>query len=346
MFINARGARARARRRAAPAPPAAGAGRQGRARRGDSLVLPATPMATWMLLGLLGLPVGVEGAFLRSFGSTPDQLQPGKRGTGVQHICLGATPVVFLNHTLGAGATLGVVDQFWTVGADEVGLAKQGLRLEVSYWFDGEAQPSVVFEPAFANGNGWAAVFQDGQWRNGQQHAGDLGLFSAGPQMGKSATMGGWWNKHKLPFQRSVVVAAAVVARSPDNFRSSALDGTVPCTSADFIVRGYESTAAGAAVTLSSGLTLPQAARMGLARIEPAERVEAYQLAELASIPEGREGVLHLVNLALEASPPWGTNTAGGRYATHNNYVEGCWHFRRTLTEPLPAMVVGTGLEE
>jgi hypothetical protein len=52
------------------------------------------------------------------------------------------------------------------------------------------------------------------------------------------------------------------------------------------------------------------------------------------------------VNLALEASPPWGKNSAKGRYSTHNNYVEGCWHFRRTALEPLPAMVVGTGLEE
>lgn len=299
------------------------------------------------LLLVLALP-GVAAFSLRSFGSTPDQLQPGKRGTGVQHICLDAPPVVFLNHTLGADATLGVVDQFWVVDGGEVGLAQQGLRLEISYWFDGEAQPSVVFEPAFANGNGWAAVFQDGQWRNGQQQAGDLGLFSAGPQMGKSATMGGWWNKHKLPFQRSVVVAATVVPRSAAAAAAarSTVEASAACTSADFIVRGYESTDPIAAITLPSGVVLSKTARMGLARIEPAKRVEAYQLAELAEIPAGRQGVLHLVNLALEASPPWGTNNVKGRYTTHNNYVEGCWHFKRTLSEPLPAMVVGTGLEE
>jgi hypothetical protein len=307
-------------------------------------------MALVLLVLLVLVLPGVAALSLRSFGSTPDQLQPGKRGTGVQHICLDAPPVVFLNHTLGAGATLGVVDQFWVVNGGEVGLAQQGLRLEVSYWFDGEAQPSVVFEPAFANGNGWAAVFQDGQWRNGQQQAGDLGLFSAGPQMGKGATMGGWWNKHKLPFQRSVVVAAAVVPRSAAAAAARGASGTgdasAACTSADFIVRGYESTDPTAAITLPSGVVLPKTARMGLARIEPAKRVEAYQLAELAKIPAGRQGVLHLVNLALEASPPWGTNNVKGRYTTHNNYVEGCWHFQRTLSEPLPAMVVGTGLEE
>jgi hypothetical protein len=162
--------------------------------------------------------------------------------------------------------------------------------------------------------------------------------------------MGGWWNKHKLPFQRSVVVAAAVVPRSAAAAAARGASGTgdasAACTSADFIVRGYESTDPTAAITLPSGVVLPKTARMGLARIEPAKRVEAYQLAELAKIPAGRQGVLHLVNLALEASPPWGTNNVKGRYTTHNNYVEGCWHFQRTLSEPLPAMVVGTGLEE
>ena len=74
-----------------------------------------------------------------------------------------------------------------------------------------KAEPSIVFEPAMANGNGWAAAFLDGQWQNGQQQAGHLGVFAAGPKMGKSATVGGWWNKHHLPFERSVVVAAAVV---------------------------------------------------------------------------------------------------------------------------------------
>ena len=205
-----------------------------------------------------------------------------------------------------------------------------------------------VFEPAMANGNGWAAAFVDGEWRNGQQQAGDLGLFAAGPRMGKSATVGGWWNKHKLPFARSVVVAVSVVPRSAiEAARLASAGGAAPCTSADFIVRGYETTAPTASVALPSGVVLPRTARIGLARVEPAQRVEAYALAELAKIPAGRQGVIYLVNLALEASPPWGTNSAnGGRVANHNNYVEGCWHFQRTATEPLPAMVVGTGLED
>ena len=37
------------------------------------------------------------------------------------------------------------------------------------------------------------------------------------------------------------------------------------------------------------------------------------------------------------------TNSANGRYATHNKC---CWHFQQTATEPLPAMVVETGLED
>ena len=297
------------------------------------------------MLPLLLLPAAAT-AFLRSFGSTPNQLQPGppegKRGSGVQHICAGAPPTVFLNHTLSDDATLGVVDQFWMVSGGELELAKMGLRLEVSYWFDGEPEPSIVFEPAMANGNGWAAVFADGGWRNGQQQAGNLGLFEAGPKMGKSATMGGWWHKHQLPFQRSLLVGASAVPRRND----SSFKGSPPCASADFIVRGFEQTSPTAALTLPSGVVLPRAARMALARIEPAQRVEPYALAELATIPAGREGVVYLVSLALEASPPWGANSRTGRYTTRNNYVEGCWHFKRTATEALPAMVVGTGLEE
>ena len=61
----------------------------------------------------------------------------------MEHICLDEAPVVFLNHTLQPDATLGVVDQFWMVSSGEVELAKQGLRIEVSYWFDGEASKSV-----------------------------------------------------------------------------------------------------------------------------------------------------------------------------------------------------------
>ena len=187
---------------------------------------------------------------------------------------------MFLNHTLQSDATLGVIDQFWMVCSGEVELAKQGLRIEVSYWFDGEPEPSLVFEPAMANGNGWAAAFLDGQWQNGQQQAGHLGVFAAGPKMGKSATMGGWWNKHQLPFERSVVVAAAVVPRSIGNGGGATLNDThgPRCTGADFIVRGYESTAPTAAITLPSGVVLPKAARMGLARIEPAQRVRIYYI--------------------------------------------------------------------
>ena len=169
--------------------------------------------------------------------------------------------------------------------------------------------------------------------------------------MGKSATRGGWWNKHQLPFEHSVVVSAAVVPRSSHTTGSAAAGnpgaGSGACTSVDFIVRGYETTASSAGLTLPSGVTLPRAARMGLARVEPAKRVEPFELAELASFPAGKEGVLYLVNLALETSPPWATNSEHGhRYKVQNNYVEGCWHLKRAAAEPLPALAVGTGLED
>ena len=85
----------------------------------------------------------------------------------------------------------------------------------------------------------------------------------------------------------------------------SGSSGSSPaCASADFIVRGYETTAPAAAITLPSGVVLPKTARMGLARIEPAQRVEAYALAELAKIPAGREGVIYLVPAICNTNAP------------------------------------------
>jgi len=84
---------------------------------------------------------GTSPTFLhRSFGSTAQQLQPGRGAAGpsVGHLCVGAAPVVFLNHTLSEGAVLGVVDHFWMVAGSEVAMAEQGVQLQV-----GHDQPQV-----------------------------------------------------------------------------------------------------------------------------------------------------------------------------------------------------------
>ena len=109
-------------------------------------------------------------------------------------------------------------------------------------------------------------------------------------------------------------------------------------------VRGYEDTAPSAALTLPSGVTLPRAAKMVLHRLDD-EPVEAYHFAELARLAPGLEGLLYLVTIGLEVSPPWSV-MAEGKFKTTNEYIEGCWHMLRTATEELPGLPVGTGFED
>lgn len=98
---------------------------------------------------------------LSTFGSTPDQLCS---DPPVEKTCVGSSPYTLLNHSLSRQPGFGVVDQFWTVQQTDVELAVLGVREEFSYYFDGEANPSVVFEPAMAAGQSWAAAELGGKW--------------------------------------------------------------------------------------------------------------------------------------------------------------------------------------
>ena len=89
---------------------------------------------------LLVLRVPLAHTRLLTFGSTPNQLFPGP------NLCVGASPHTVLNHTLSyTPSSLGVLDQFWTVQPSDVALAELGVRVELSYYFDGEASPSASY---------------------------------------------------------------------------------------------------------------------------------------------------------------------------------------------------------
>jgi hypothetical protein len=291
----------------------------------------AVVLVLMRLLALLDQATGT----IRTFGSTPDQMMTIQGGPAV---CAGRS-TTFLNHTLSRSPSFGVVNQFWTVQAPDVTLAEDGVRLEFSYYFDGEVKPSVVFEPALASGQGWAAARLGGRWVDSQRFAGDNGVFAAGGKMGKSATEGGWWHKFKMPFERSVLVTATLVPRGGDTGRNI----TGVCHGTLAIVRGFEDTSPSAALTLPSGVTLPRSARMVLHSLDSA--VGAYEFAPLAVVPAGVEGLLFQTAIALEVSPPWSVMD-NGRFRTTNEYIEGCWHLQRTATEALPAQPVGTGFED
>ena len=57
-------------------------------------------------------PAGTAGFRYRSFGSSAQQLQPGRGvpGANIGHLCVGDDPAVFLNHTLSDGAVLARAD--------------------------------------------------------------------------------------------------------------------------------------------------------------------------------------------------------------------------------------------
>ena len=56
--------------------------------------------------------------------------------------------------------SLRVMNQLFIVTQSDLVLAEMGARIEVRYAFNGEAEPSVRFEPAMVSGQGWAAAVQ------------------------------------------------------------------------------------------------------------------------------------------------------------------------------------------
>ena len=122
-----------------------------------------------LLPALLLLLSCVEAIY--TFGSGDDGCSQHTPYCEARHACAGvpggapARTIPVLNHTLRPGALLGVMDHFWWCSSPgELALAQQGLRPELRYFVDGEAEPSVVYEPAMAVGQGFAATTVAGEW--------------------------------------------------------------------------------------------------------------------------------------------------------------------------------------
>ena len=228
----------------------------------------ARPVAALLLL-LCGVTTRQAEAIVRTFGSPTVTSWPSAR------LVLGQPPAVILNHTLSDDAVWGCMDHFWVTANSDLAMAAMGVRLEVRYQFDGEASPSLAFEPAMMAGNGWAAVPLAGKWQDGQRDAGRDGTFAAGDKVGRGGRLTGWFNNLRLPFRRSVLITAALVPRPgaipPNSSRSELAQGvhgppnppnppyppgpfpsphcrslsppdSEHCANADIIVRGFEDT--------------------------------------------------------------------------------------------------------
>jgi hypothetical protein len=260
-----------------------------------------------------------------------------------------ANEVLVLNHTLSStGAKLGVVDHFWHVGPSALAQAEQGLQIEVRYYVDGETEPSIVFDPLMATGQGFGTVEQDGKIVDATALVGDDGLWHAGSKMGKSGLVSADWHHHPILFQRSIYVTQAVRCLNETRCASAPQPANhypgLGCVAGTVIIQGHEQSKP---LTLRSGFTLPLSARMRLIKIEDKD-FAPREFVPLANISAGNVALLYLVSMSLQASPPWAacadadcSQWKGGI----NNYVEGCWHLLRTHDEALPGLITGTGLE-
>jgi len=275
------------------------------------------------VLLLLGLCLAQPALGVRSFGR------------GYEAAVCASVPTPFMQHTIADPRKyMGVMDHFWFTGSSQVALAAAGVWLQIQYRFDGEKTPSLAYDPAAANGQHFGAVgLADGKWADGTRDAtGNRSMFSAGEKMGKNAIDQAWYNYYKLPFATSVQVSAQLVPRP----------GATPtpkfCATVYMVLRGHEHQLAGntAAVTLTSGFSLPQIARMQLFRTELTAKPNAFT--PLANVSAAHEALLFQVSIGLETSPPWGTQVEK-KLAVRNNYVEGCWHLLRNTTETLPGQV-------
>ena len=215
------------------------------------------------------------------------------------------TPTVIVNFSLPAGATHGVLHHFWITG--------ERLKIDrawIEYYVDGEATPSIAFQPSFMCGAAFPELISHDY------------EYSAGGLCGKTAPVGGWSNVFPVPFYASVVVTA----------RADPSDGP-GCFGAYLSVRG---TVGLPLVVPGSGRPLPFGTRTLLQANAPATR-QPLDFVVVAELPTGTRGEVFLVSWAVEAQPVGGPGAGGG-------YIEGCWNFKSTAAEQYPGLVVGTGV--
>lgn len=240
-------------------------------------------------------------AFGRTFGVgyTPDMgwFCPGQR-----------FDTVVLNYTVSPGASHAVLHHFWATGPQFT-----IDRIWVSFFLDGELQPSISFQPGMVCGVGFPDLLAPEQ------------LFSAGGLCGKGAAVGGFYNTIPIPFRRSVLVTVRPSGEPQDG----------NCTWGYINLRGTENLPL---VLPHSGIPLPQSARLQLWRNDWAVR-QPLEYVNITSVGRGKQGVVFLTSLAVSAKPVGGSAAGGG-------YIEGCWQFYGTWNTSFPGLVVGTGVED
>ena len=227
-------------------------------------------------------------------------------GAGLAGTPVCAAPLTILNYSLPPLATHGVLHHFWVTGAQY-----KVDRMHISYFVDGEAEPSVSFQPSMACGLAFPTeVAHDFE-------------YSAGGLCGKTAPVGGWSHVFPIPFYKSVIVTA----------RGDASDAG--CFTAYLNVRG---TVELPLAVPGTGQALPFGTRMVLAT-QPLALRQPLEFVPLFSFPAGTRGQVFQTSWGVEAQPSGGPAAGGG-------YIEGCWNFYADVLTPYPGLVAGTGVED
>lgn len=174
-------------------------------------------------------------------------------GTGLSQAKLSAAEQTLFEHNITDGTAL--LNHFWAAGSAQVDKAT------FRYYIDGEATPSIVFQPPMACGVGF----------------GDQAAPWGTKWMGKGAKSTGWFHNFQIPF-KSVRVT----------YQGDASGGTIW-----MIIRGSEN------LPLKIGsLDLPSTARMQLqAKTTTLDVLEFYDLAHVPSGP----GLLFMSAMAVKS---------------------------------------------
>ena len=219
-------------------------------------------------------------------------------------------PSVVVDYSLdssSSGFPSGVMHHFWCTGAQY-----KIDRMWVEYYVDGEATPSVSFQPSMMCGLAFPTrIAHDYE-------------YSAGGLCGKSAPVGGWWNTFPIPFYKSIKVTV----------RADPSDGP-GCFGGYVNVRGTPNLPL---VLPISGIPLPAGTRMQLQKNPLAVR-QPLEYVPLAQLPAGSRGLVFATSWGVQTDPAGGNKAGGG-------YIEGCWQFYRQANETFPGLVVGTGVED
>ena len=203
--------------------------------------------------------MGPRGLLLHSFSlllqasiGAPFKVDTGTKtfGVGLKGVGL-SDGKVLLNHTLDEGDDYAYLSHLWLTymtGSDQLAMS----HTFFDYYLDGEESPSLSVQPAYAAGDFFPGPGPlAGRNLTAEIDAGDHAPYSAGGKMGKGSLQGGWYNHHKIPFSKSVVVKVRIVYCGPKCL--SYFIGWVQ-------IRGV----VGAPLVLEGGAELPRTARMEL----------------------------------------------------------------------------------